>query len=216
MTSDPPVDPRTLDVRASGLARGPRASHRAADRALRAGSPLPRRVRASCRRGLCRADPGRTRRAHRRSRRHRRPSRASRPSLPAMNVGVVLGSIVRDMHAVPRALDVRTVARQRRAGSHARELRPRRHGDLAPCVHGEHRDPAAAARRGRGPRQRRPRLLRVPPASARHELGGEPPRHERRALHRPRDDELRRSGDPEGSRGARTRCRSRRRRRASA
>ena len=32
-----------------------------------------------------------------------------RPSLPAMNVGVVLGSIVRDMHAVPRALDVRTV-----------------------------------------------------------------------------------------------------------
>jgi hypothetical protein len=34
---------------------------------------------------------------------------ASRPSLPAGNVGVVLGSIVRDMHAVPRALDVRTV-----------------------------------------------------------------------------------------------------------
>ena len=32
-----------------------------------------------------------------------------RPSLPAMNVGVVLGSIVRNMHAVPRALDVRTV-----------------------------------------------------------------------------------------------------------
>lgn len=32
-----------------------------------------------------------------------------RPSLPAMNVGVVLGSIVREMHAVPRALDVRTV-----------------------------------------------------------------------------------------------------------
>jgi hypothetical protein len=32
-----------------------------------------------------------------------------RASLPAMNVGVVLGSIVRDMHAVPRALDVRTV-----------------------------------------------------------------------------------------------------------
>jgi hypothetical protein len=34
---------------------------------------------------------------------------AMRASLPAMNVGVVLGSIVRDMHAVPRALDVRTV-----------------------------------------------------------------------------------------------------------
>src|SRR4051794_28233707 len=34
---------------------------------------------------------------------------AARPSLPAMNVGVVLGSIVRDMHAVPRVLDVRTV-----------------------------------------------------------------------------------------------------------
>jgi hypothetical protein len=34
---------------------------------------------------------------------------AARASLPAMNVGVVLGSIVRDMHAVPRVLDVRTV-----------------------------------------------------------------------------------------------------------
>jgi hypothetical protein len=34
---------------------------------------------------------------------------ATRASLPAMNVGVVLGSIVRDMHAVPRVLDVRTV-----------------------------------------------------------------------------------------------------------
>jgi hypothetical protein len=34
---------------------------------------------------------------------------AARTSLPAGNVGVVLGSIVRDMHAVPRALDVRTV-----------------------------------------------------------------------------------------------------------
>jgi hypothetical protein len=34
---------------------------------------------------------------------------AARSSLPAMNVGVVLGSIVRDMHAVPRVLDVRTV-----------------------------------------------------------------------------------------------------------
>jgi len=33
---------------------------------------------------------------------------ASRASLPAMNVGVVLGSIVREMHAVPRALEVRT------------------------------------------------------------------------------------------------------------
>ena len=33
----------------------------------------------------------------------------ARASLPAGNVGVVLGSIVRDMHAVPRALDVRTV-----------------------------------------------------------------------------------------------------------
>src|SRR4026208_45734 len=31
---------------------------------------------------------------------------AARASLPAGNVGVVLGSIVRDMHAVPRALDV--------------------------------------------------------------------------------------------------------------
>ncbi len=34
---------------------------------------------------------------------------AGRSSLPSMNVGVVLGSIVRDMHAVPRVLDVRTV-----------------------------------------------------------------------------------------------------------
>src|SRR5688572_19011470 len=34
---------------------------------------------------------------------------ATRASLPAGNVGVVLGSIVRDMHAVPRVLDVRTV-----------------------------------------------------------------------------------------------------------
>ncbi len=34
---------------------------------------------------------------------------AVRASLPAMNVGVVLGSIVREMHAVPRALEVRTV-----------------------------------------------------------------------------------------------------------
>ena len=34
---------------------------------------------------------------------------AMRACLPAMNIGVVLGSIVRDMHAVPRALDVRTV-----------------------------------------------------------------------------------------------------------
>jgi hypothetical protein len=34
---------------------------------------------------------------------------AMRASLPAMNVGVVLGSIVRDMHAVPRVLEVRTV-----------------------------------------------------------------------------------------------------------
>ncbi len=34
---------------------------------------------------------------------------ATRASLPAMNVGVVLGSIVREMHAVPRALEVRTV-----------------------------------------------------------------------------------------------------------
>ena len=33
----------------------------------------------------------------------------ARASLPAGSVGVVLGSIVRDMHAVPRALDVRTV-----------------------------------------------------------------------------------------------------------
>jgi hypothetical protein len=34
---------------------------------------------------------------------------AARSSLPAMNIGVVLGNIVRDMHAVPRRLDVRTV-----------------------------------------------------------------------------------------------------------
>ena len=34
---------------------------------------------------------------------------AVRASLPSMNVGVVLGSIVRDMHAVPRVLNVRTV-----------------------------------------------------------------------------------------------------------
>jgi hypothetical protein len=34
---------------------------------------------------------------------------AVRPSLPAMNIGVVLGSIVRDMYAVPRQLEVRTV-----------------------------------------------------------------------------------------------------------
>jgi hypothetical protein len=34
---------------------------------------------------------------------------ATRPSLPAGNVGVVLGSVVREMHAVPRVLDVRTV-----------------------------------------------------------------------------------------------------------
>ena len=34
---------------------------------------------------------------------------AIRASLPAGNVGVVMGSIVRDMHAVPRHLDVRTV-----------------------------------------------------------------------------------------------------------
>ena len=37
------------------------------------------------------------------------PVPATRASLPAMNVGVVLGNIVRDMHAVPRRLDVRTV-----------------------------------------------------------------------------------------------------------
>jgi DUF4097 and DUF4098 domain-containing protein YvlB len=34
---------------------------------------------------------------------------ANRASLPAGNVGVVMGSIVRGMHAVPRHLDVRTV-----------------------------------------------------------------------------------------------------------
>ena len=34
---------------------------------------------------------------------------ATRASLPAGNVGVVMGSIARDMHAVPRHLDVRTV-----------------------------------------------------------------------------------------------------------
>jgi hypothetical protein len=34
---------------------------------------------------------------------------STRPSLPAGNVGVVLGSIVRAMHAVPRVFDVRTV-----------------------------------------------------------------------------------------------------------
>jgi len=37
------------------------------------------------------------------------PVPASRASLPAMNVGVVLGNIVRGMHAVPRRLDIRTV-----------------------------------------------------------------------------------------------------------
>jgi Domain of unknown function (DUF1707)/Cell wall-active antibiotics response 4TMS YvqF len=37
------------------------------------------------------------------------PPSADRPSLPAMNVGVVLGSIVRDMYAVPRQVEVRTV-----------------------------------------------------------------------------------------------------------
>jgi hypothetical protein len=37
------------------------------------------------------------------------PVPATRSSLPAMNVGVVLGNVVRDMHAVPRHLDVRTV-----------------------------------------------------------------------------------------------------------
>jgi hypothetical protein len=34
---------------------------------------------------------------------------ATRASLPAMNLGVVLGSVVRDMHAVPRHLEIRTV-----------------------------------------------------------------------------------------------------------
>ena len=37
------------------------------------------------------------------------PVPASRASLPSMNVGVVLGNIVRGMHAVPRRLDIRTV-----------------------------------------------------------------------------------------------------------
>jgi hypothetical protein len=37
------------------------------------------------------------------------PLSAARPSLPAMNIGVVLGSIVRDMYAVPRQVEVRTV-----------------------------------------------------------------------------------------------------------
>ena len=37
------------------------------------------------------------------------PVPATRSSLPSMNVGVVLGNIVRDMHAVPRRLDIRTV-----------------------------------------------------------------------------------------------------------
>ena len=37
------------------------------------------------------------------------PVSATRASLPAMNIGVVLGNIVRDMHAVPRRLDIRTV-----------------------------------------------------------------------------------------------------------
>jgi hypothetical protein len=37
------------------------------------------------------------------------PVPATRASLPAMNIGVVLGNIVRDMHAVPRQLDIRTV-----------------------------------------------------------------------------------------------------------
>ncbi len=37
------------------------------------------------------------------------PVPATRASLPSMNIGVVLGNIVRDMHAVPRRLEVRTV-----------------------------------------------------------------------------------------------------------
>ena len=37
------------------------------------------------------------------------PVPATRASLPAMNIGVVLGNIVRGMHAVPRRLDIRTV-----------------------------------------------------------------------------------------------------------
>ena len=37
------------------------------------------------------------------------PVPVARASLPAMNIGVVLGNIVRDMHAVPRRLDIRTV-----------------------------------------------------------------------------------------------------------
>ena len=37
------------------------------------------------------------------------PVPAIRASLPAMNLGVVLGNIVRNMHAVPRRLDIRTV-----------------------------------------------------------------------------------------------------------
>ena len=34
---------------------------------------------------------------------------ATRSSLPAMNVGVVLGSVVREMYAVPRHVEIRTV-----------------------------------------------------------------------------------------------------------
>ena len=37
------------------------------------------------------------------------PVPAMRASLPTLNIGVVLGNVVRDMHAVPRRLDVRTV-----------------------------------------------------------------------------------------------------------
>jgi hypothetical protein len=37
------------------------------------------------------------------------PIPVSRASLPAMNIGVLMGNVVREMHAVPRRLDVRTV-----------------------------------------------------------------------------------------------------------
>jgi hypothetical protein len=37
------------------------------------------------------------------------PVPVSRASLPTLNIGVVLGNIVRDMHAVPRRLEVHTV-----------------------------------------------------------------------------------------------------------
>jgi hypothetical protein len=121
---------------------------------------------------------------------------AARTSLPAGNVGVVLGSIVRDMHAVPRALDVRTVLGNVELDLTRASFAP---GVTEISLHafmGNIEIQLPPPRRRRGSRQRRPRLLRVSAASARVELGGEQQDHERRPLHRTGDDELRRSRDP--------------------